>query len=90
MEKDIPPLSVNDKAVTHPAVEPLYDPPLHRVAILSTGNELIAPGQPMQPGLVYDSNATIVADMANPDDSATQAILEFVARHSGPKPATGR
>jgi putative molybdopterin biosynthesis protein len=33
-----------------------------RVAIISTGNELIAPGAPMQPGLVYDSNATILAD----------------------------
>src|SRR5260221_2928529 len=33
-----------------------------RVAILSTGNELIAPGQPMQPGLVYDSNGAILAD----------------------------
>ena len=33
-----------------------------RVAILSTGDEIIAPGQPMQPGLVYDSNARIVAD----------------------------
>ena len=33
-----------------------------RVAILSTGNELIAPGQPMRPGFVYDSNATILAD----------------------------
>ncbi len=33
-----------------------------RVAILSTGNELIAVGQPMRPGLVYDSNATILAD----------------------------
>jgi putative molybdopterin biosynthesis protein len=33
-----------------------------RVAILSTGDELIAPGAPMQPGLVYDSNATILAD----------------------------
>lgn len=33
-----------------------------RVAILSTGNELIAAGQPMRPGLVYDSNATILAD----------------------------
>jgi putative molybdopterin biosynthesis protein len=33
-----------------------------RVAILSTGNELIAPGQPMRPGLVFDSNATILAD----------------------------
>jgi putative molybdopterin biosynthesis protein len=33
-----------------------------RVAILSTGDELIAPGQPMRAGLVYDSNATILAD----------------------------
>ena len=33
-----------------------------RVAILSTGDEIIPPGQPMQPGLVYDSNARIVAD----------------------------
>lgn len=33
-----------------------------RVAILSTGNELIAPGQPMRAGLVYDSNARILAD----------------------------
>jgi putative molybdopterin biosynthesis protein len=33
-----------------------------RVAVVSTGNELIAPGQPMRPGLVYDSNATVLAD----------------------------
>lgn len=33
-----------------------------RVAILSTGDELIAPGQPMRGSLVYDSNATILAD----------------------------
>ena len=33
-----------------------------RVAILSTGNELIPPGQAMKPGLVFDSNATILAD----------------------------
>lgn len=33
-----------------------------RVAILSTGDELIPPGQPMRPGLVFDSNATILAD----------------------------
>lgn len=32
------------------------------VAILSTGDEIIAPGQPMQPGRVYDSNAQILAD----------------------------
>lgn len=33
-----------------------------RIAILSTGNEIIAPGTPMRPGLVYDSNGIILAD----------------------------
>jgi putative molybdopterin biosynthesis protein len=33
-----------------------------RVAILSTGDEIIPPGEPMQPGKVYDSNARILAD----------------------------
>ena len=32
------------------------------VAILSTGDEIIEPGTPMRPGLVYDSNARILAD----------------------------
>ena len=32
------------------------------VAILSTGDEIIAPGQPMQPARVYDSNAQVLAD----------------------------
>jgi putative molybdopterin biosynthesis protein len=32
------------------------------VAILSTGDEIIAPGEPMQPGRVYDSNAQVLAD----------------------------
>ena len=32
------------------------------VAILSTGDEIIEPGQAMRPGLVYDSNAQILAD----------------------------
>ncbi len=32
------------------------------VAILSTGDEIIAPGAPMQPARVYDSNAQILAD----------------------------
>jgi putative molybdopterin biosynthesis protein len=35
-----------------------------RVAIISTGDELIPPGQPMAEGNVYDSNARIVADAA--------------------------
>lgn len=32
-----------------------------RVAIISTGDEIIAPGVPMRPGAVYDSNAAIIA-----------------------------
>ncbi len=32
-----------------------------RVAILSTGDELVPPGQPIRPGAVYDSNAAILA-----------------------------
>ncbi len=33
-----------------------------RVAILSTGNELIQPGEPLEPAKLYDSNAQILAD----------------------------
>ncbi len=32
-----------------------------KVAVLSTGDELIAPGKPLKPGTVYDSNSAIVA-----------------------------
>jgi putative molybdopterin biosynthesis protein len=32
------------------------------VAILSTGDEIIAPGQPMQPAHIYDSNGQVLAD----------------------------
>jgi putative molybdopterin biosynthesis protein len=33
-----------------------------RVGIVSTGDELVPPGQSMRPGLVFDSNARILAD----------------------------
>jgi putative molybdopterin biosynthesis protein len=33
-----------------------------RVAVVSTGDELLPPGAPMRPGSVYDSNAVILAD----------------------------
>jgi len=32
------------------------------VAILSTGDEIIAPGTPMQPARIYDSNSQVLAD----------------------------
>lgn len=34
---------------------PVYQKP--RIAIVSTGNELVQPGQPLEPGQVYDSNS---------------------------------
>src|SRR4029078_5881441 len=33
-----------------------------QVAIISTGNEIIAPGNPMRPAAVYDSNSQVLAD----------------------------
>ncbi len=33
-----------------------------RVAILSTGDELLPPGTPLRPGMVHDSNSTVLAD----------------------------
>ncbi len=36
--------------------------PRPRVALISTGDEIIAPGDAMRPGLVFDSNSRILAD----------------------------
>jgi len=33
-----------------------------RVGLISTGDEIIEPGEPMRPGMVYDSNAQVLAD----------------------------
>ena len=33
-----------------------------RVALISTGDEIVAPNAAMQPGLVFDSNAQVLAD----------------------------
>ncbi len=42
-------------AVVHVWLKPI-------VAILSTGDEIIAPGEPMAPARIYDSNAQVLAD----------------------------
>jgi len=61
-----------------------------RVAIVSTGDEIVAPGQPLRPGAVYDSNAAIIGAAveelggepvqmgAIPDDDA--ALTEIVEK----------
>jgi putative molybdopterin biosynthesis protein len=62
-----------------------------RVAVLSTGDELIPPGSPMRAGLVFDSNARVLADAVRelggepvpmgivPDD---QVLLEQALRQA--------
>jgi putative molybdopterin biosynthesis protein len=46
-------------AIGHAALRCIRRP---RVAILSTGDEIVQPGEPTRPGLVYDSNGRILAD----------------------------
>ena len=70
-----------------------------KVAVLSTGDELVAPGEPLRPAGVYDSNGAIIAAAvaeaggepvafgAFPDDEAAleQAVRDALAdmRHGG-------
>ena len=68
--------------------------PRQRVLVLSTGTELVAPGTPLQPGQIYESNAVmlaaavrdaggeVVAAPMTGDD--VDAFRETLRRHSGP------
>ncbi len=60
-----------------------------RVAIVSTGNEIVAPGSPVRPGAVFDSNAAIIGaaveelggeavqlGIVEDDDAQLEAVLE--------------
>src|SRR5262249_3326480 len=33
-----------------------------RVGIISTGDEIVAPGRPLRPAAIYDANSTLIAD----------------------------
>ncbi len=73
---------------------PVYRRP--RIAVISTGDELIQPGDPPRPGCVFDSNLAIVAAAleelgceplslgAVPDDwEAQKAVLARALEHDG-------
>ncbi|MGH7116516.1 MAG: molybdopterin biosynthesis protein, partial [Stellaceae bacterium] len=45
-----------------------------RVAIISTGDEIVAPGEPIRPGAVYDSNAAILAAAVEEAGGAAQPL----------------
>ena len=49
-----------------------------RVAILSTGDELVAPGAPLRPGAIYDSNGAIVA--ASVAENGGEAVALGIVR----------
>jgi putative molybdopterin biosynthesis protein len=59
-----------------------------RVAIVSTGNELVAPGEPVRPGQIYDSNATILADAVR--ELGGEPVLLGIVREAGAARGAGR
>lgn len=59
---------------TIPVLAPL------RVAVLSTGSELVPPGEPLLPGQIYESNAPMIASAVREAGAAAE-VLRFVTDH---------
>src|SRR6476620_5305294 len=49
-----------------------------RVAIVATGDELVAPGEPLGPGQIHDSNALALAALA--EDAGAEVVASLKAR----------
>ena len=54
-----------------------------KVAVLSTGDELVAPGEPLRPGGVYDSNGAIIAAAVAEAGGEPVAVRRVSRRRGG-------
>jgi putative molybdopterin biosynthesis protein len=61
-----------------------------RVAILSTGDEIVQPGETMRPGLVFDSNGRILADAVRELGAEPLFLGAFRDDEAGLRAALGR
>lgn len=57
-----------------------------RVGVLSTGDEIVAPGQPLAPGQIHDCNQTLLADAC--EELGAEALRLGITRDEGNALAT--